>query len=157
MAFVYTEWMRNLVGPDVYPGLPNFEEPRSIAQLRKPLERCTVGILTSAGVQLASDPLLETHNDLSYRTIPRSARFEDLIVRHSSPSRKWAEQDLNVVYPRDPLMELENEGFIGRVADTAVSIVGSIQLFRDLMLETAPKIADEFRGQGVDLVLMVPL
>lgn len=157
MTFVYTEWMRNLVGHDRYPALPNFEEPRSIAPLGKPVEKCTIGILTSAGVQLASDPPLGAHNDLSYRTIPRSVEFSDLILRHTSPSRKWAEQDLNVVYPRDPLLALEHDGFIGALAERAVSILGSIFGFSALMLETAPRIADEFQAQGVDLVFLLPL
>ena len=82
--------------------------------------------------------------------------LRDLIIRHQTPVRVWAQQDLNVAYPRDRLVELEAEGAIGRLAPQAVSIVGSISKFTELLNETVPAIKEEFDSQGVDLVFLFP-
>ena len=95
-------------------------------------------------------------NDLSYRLIDREIPLSELIVAHQTPVRIWALEDLNVAYPRDRLVELEADGTIGRLAPKAVSIVGSISKFTELLQKTVPAIKREFDAQGVDLVLLIP-
>ena len=73
-----------------------------------------------------------------------------------TPSRKWALEDLNVAYPRDRLIELEAEGVFKRLAPNAVSMVGSITLYTELLNDVVPRIKEEFDKQDVDLVLVLP-
>ena len=157
MPFSYIDFMSQLMAPRPYGGAnqPNFPAPR-LTPLRKPLSESTIGVFTSAGLQLASEPRLGTTNDLSYRLIPRDVPLSELVLAHETPVRIWAEEDRNVAFPRDRLEELECEGMIGRLANSAVSMVGSITRFTELLTETVPAIQREFDAQGVDLALLYP-
>lgn len=135
---------------------PNFDPPR-LATLRKPIDESTIGVFTSAGVHLRTEPPLGETNDLSYRLIDREVPLTDLGFAHMTAVRGWAEQDLNVAYPRDRLLELEAEGTIGRLAPKAVSMVGSITRYQELMTQVVPEIKKEYDRQGVDLVFLFPL
>lgn len=68
----------------------------------------------------------------------------------------WAEQDLNVSYPRDRMIELESEGVFRKLADQAVSLVGSISTYAALVESAVPKILAEYERQEVDLVFLFP-
>jgi D-proline reductase (dithiol) PrdB len=135
---------------------PNFDPP-SLAPLHKPISESTIGVFTSAGVHLKGEPPFAETNDLTYRLIDRDVPLSELGFAHMTAVRPWAEQDLNVAYPRDRLIELEAEGVIGRLAPKAVSMVGSITRYTDLLTEVVPKIKEEYDRQGVDLVFLFPL
>jgi D-proline reductase (dithiol) PrdB len=155
MPFGYVEFMTRLMAPQPYPKPPNFKPPK-LTPLRKPISESTIGIFTSAGVQLANDkPLAET-NDLSYRLIPRESPTSEMVIAHKTPVRAWAVQDINVAFPRDRLVELEAEGIIGQLAPRSVSMVGSITKYTELIQNTVPAIQNEFESQGVDLVFLFP-
>jgi D-proline reductase (dithiol) PrdB len=155
MPFSYVQFMTDLMAPKPYPRQPIFEPP-SLIPLRKPISQSTIGIFTSAGIQLRSDtPLAET-NDLSYRLIDRGIPYSELTVAHQTPVRVWALEDLNVAFPRERLAELEAEGTIGRLAPRAVSMVGSITKFTELLQKTVPSIKEVFDTQGVDLIFLFP-
>lgn len=155
MPFSYVDFMKRLMAPEPYPAPPDFPPPR-LTPLRKPIEKSTIGIFTSAGVQHRDDqPMAET-NDLSYRLIGRDVPLSDLMIAHRTPVRVWALEDINVAFPRDRLAELEAEGSIGRLASKAVSMVGSITRFSELVEKTVPAIKQEFDNQGVDLVFLFP-
>ena len=155
MPFKYVEFMTQLMAPQPYPPPPNFEPPR-LTPLRKPISDSTIGIFTSAGVQLANDKPLGETNDLSYRLISRESPASEMVVAHKTPVRVWAVKDINVAFPRDRLVELEAQGTIGRLATRSVSMVGSITKYTELIQETVPAIQNEFESQGVDLVFLFP-
>lgn len=156
MPFNFVEFMRRELPQRPLAALPEFEPP-FVTPLRKPLAQSTVGLFTSGGVQHRSDPPLGETNDLSYRLVHRDWAFSDLLQLHMTPVRVFAQEDLNVIYPRDPLVQLEREGTISRFAPWTVSMVGSITRYTELMTETLPKIEEEFDRQDVDLVLLVPM
>jgi len=155
MPFMYVEFMTQLMAPKPYPPQPIFAPP-TLTPLRKPLEESTIGVLTSCGAQLVDDqPMAET-NDLSYRLLHRSVPVSKLKISHMTPSRKWALEDLNVAYPRDRLIELEEQRVFKKLAPNAISMVGSITLYTELLNDVAPRIRDEFDKQDVDLALVLP-
>jgi D-proline reductase (dithiol) PrdB len=156
MPFSYVQFMTELMAPKAYPRQPVFEPPR-LTPLRKPIDRSTIGLFTSAGIQLRGDaPLAET-NDLSYRLIDRAVPYSELVLAHQTPVRVWALEDLNIAFPRDRLAELEAEGVIGRLAPRAVSMVGSITKFTELLQKTVPAIQKELESENVDLLFLFPL
>lgn len=155
MPFSYIEFMSALMAPKPYPRQPEFEPP-ALTPLRKPIAQSTIGIFTSAGIQLRGDtPMAET-NDLSYRLIDSSIPYTELTVSHRTPVRVWALEDLNVAFPRQRLEELQTEGVIGRLAPRAVSMVGSITKFSQLLQSTVPAIKNDLDAQDVDLLFMFP-
>lgn len=155
MPFSYVRFMTDLMAPKPYPKQPIFEPPK-LTPLRKPVSDSTIGLFTSAGIQLRSDPILAETNDLSYRLIDRETPYSELTVAHQTPVRVWALEDLNVAFPRDRFVELEAQGTIGRLAPRAISMVGSITRFTELLQTTVPAIKDVFDAQGVDLVFLFP-
>lgn len=156
MPFEYVKFMTELMAPRPYPPLPNFDPPR-LTPLRKPIAESTIGVFTSVGARRPADPPLEETNDLGYRLLPREVPLSELVIDHKTPVRVFALQDLNVAYPRDRLLELEAEGTIGRLAPRAVSMVGSITRWTELLERTVPAMKWEFDGQGVDLVFLFPV
>ena len=80
----------------------------------------------------------------------------DLRVRHGGYDTRGAETDPGVNFPLAVLRELEGEGVIGELADTAYSFVGATAQGR-LINETAPEWARLLEGRGVEAVLLVPV
>ena len=137
--------------------LPDVDFPApTLTPLRRPLAESTVGVYVSCGLYLKGDPPPGRTNDLNYRLIHRDVALSELAIGHLSPVRLWAEQDLNVSYPRDRLIELEAEGLFGRLADEAVSLVGSISTYTELVEQAVPRILGDYERQGVDLVFLFP-
>jgi D-proline reductase (dithiol) PrdB len=155
LPFSYVQFMTDLMAPKPYPRQPDFALP-SLTPLRRPIAQSTIGILTSAGIQSRGDTPLKETNDLSYRLIDRRTPYSELVISHQTPVRSWALQDMNVAFPRDRLIELEAEGVIGALAPRAVSMVGSISKYTELLKTTVPSIQEEFDRQGVDLVFLFP-
>lgn len=155
MPFSFGAFFREL-NPEGPPWAdPVFEPPR-LTPLRKSVQDSTIGVLISCGVRHPSQPPLGTTNDLTFRLVEREWPLADLVFDHETPVRIWADQDLNVAYPRDRLLELEAAGTIGRLAPRAVSIIGSITRWTDLMEQTVPAVKQAYDAQGVDLVLLLP-
>ncbi len=146
--------LRNVLGIEPEP-LPDFDA-LELTPMRVPLREATVGLLVSCGAYFPDQPRLGQHSDLSYRLLPRERDLDDVLFGHMTPIRAFALADPNVAYPRDTMLDLERDGAIGRYADNAVSMVGSISQFDELATEVAPRIAEEFTAMGVDLVLVVP-
>ena len=155
MPFMYADYMTQLMAPKPYPPQPRFDTPK-LTPLSKPIEEWTLGVLTSCGAQLKGDKPMSETNDLSYRLLHRDIPLSDLKVSHMTPSRKWALDDLNVAYPRDRLIELEQAGVFKKLAPNAVSMVGSITLYSELLTDVVPRIKAEFDKQEVDLLLVLP-
>ncbi len=154
--FSFVPFMKEMLRPAPYTPLPDFPPPQ-LARLTKPVAESTIGLVTLAGVQRRDEPLLGETNDLSYRLVHRDTPFDELVIAHKTQSRVWADQDLNVVYPRDRLVELEAEGTIGAFAPETVSMVGSITKYGALVDHSVPGIVREFERQHVDIVLLVPI
>jgi hypothetical protein len=144
---------RRMGGPPI--DLPCFGPP-PVVPVGKPPSELTVGLLSSCGVRGPAQPPFETTNDLTHRRVPAEVPSQELVFDHETPVRWWADLDLGVAFPRDRLGELAEEGTIAALAPDAVSILGTISLYDQLVNETVPGILDDFQGQDVDLVLLVP-
>jgi D-proline reductase (dithiol) PrdB len=154
MPFSMKKLLTELTGQPPKPA-PLFDPP-ALTPLRKSIAQSTVGMFVSCGAQLPEDPPLGETEDISFRLLQRDTPLSKLVISHKTAVRKWAEEDLNVAYPLDRMKELEAEGVIGRLAHTAVSMVGSIQRFTELLEKTVPAIKQIYDSQGVDLVVLFP-
>lgn len=154
MPYSYSRLFAELTGRS-FENRPNFDPPK-LTPLRKPVAESAVGLFASCGAQLPEDPPLGETEDISFRLIPRDTAVSKLVISHQTKVRKWAVEDPNVAFPLDRMKELEAEGMIGRLAHTAVSIVGSIQRYTELVEQTVPAIQKIYESQGVDLVFLFP-
>ncbi|HXC31067.1 MAG TPA: hypothetical protein VNZ56_01230 [Verrucomicrobiae bacterium] len=154
MAYSFSRIFEEVTGRK-FENRPVFDAPR-LTPLRKPVSESTIGLFASCGAQLQEDPPLGETEDISFRLIPRDTPMSRLVVAHQTKVRKWAVEDLNVAFPLERMRELESEGVFRRLAHTAVSMVGSIQRYTELVEQAVPAIKQIYDSQGVDLVFLFP-
>jgi D-proline reductase (dithiol) PrdB len=120
----------------------------------------TFALVTTAGIFLKdSQPPFDTesiHGDTSFREIPKTVRQEDLGIAHAHYDHSLAEQDINIVFPIRPFLELEAEGLVGKVADTHYSF-SYVNDVVTLVTKTVPDLLRRIKAQGVDVLFLVPV
>lgn len=120
----------------------------------------TVALVTSGGLYLKDrQPPFDTssiHGDTSFREIPRSARGPDVGLAHPHYDHSLAEQDINVIFPLERLIELERDGVVGRVADTHYSF-SYVNDVATLLTQSVPQLLRKLKAAAVDIVLLVPV
>jgi hypothetical protein len=100
--------------------------------LARPLSKCTVSLVGSAGIALKTDypfdPEIERRDpwfaDPCYRVLPRTTRTGDIQVCHLQINPRFAEQDLNSVLPVERLEEVAGLGEIGAAAPSHYFVHG---------------------------------
>ena len=129
--------------------------------LRRPIGRCTVALVTTAGLHLRGDrPFVSDPKggDQSYRVIPSDARAGDILQSHVSIGFDHTAfyRDMNVTFPLDRLRELARRETIGALAPQAYSFMGAIRNPRRLVTETGPEVAARLLAEGAEVVLLTP-
>ena len=130
------------------------ERPIPWTPLRKSLAEATVALVTTGGVHLCTDQPFNIKSDASFRVIPCTATSDELCISHDRYDRRDAAKDINLIFPLERLLELEQEGIIGHVADVHYGFG-----FADDPLELiAPgrEVGMLLKNTGVDLALLVP-
>lgn len=129
--------------------------------LAKPLSRCRVALVTTAGVHRRDDvpfDMADRDGDATYRLIPHEAAPETLCITHDYYDHRDADKDLNIVLPRDRLQELAQEHVIGEVAPFHYSFMGHIdgRHLQRLLTDTAPAVAQQLAREEVDAAVLTP-
>jgi D-proline reductase (dithiol) PrdB len=137
-------------------------DPIPVARLAQPVDRCRVGLVSTAGLVLPGEVPFDCGirgGDFSYRVIPSDSEVLPLEEHHRSDAFDHAglEADRNMGLPLDRLHELAAAGEIGEVAPRHVSLMGSITAPGRLVRHTLPTIVDLFVEDQVDVVLLVPV
>jgi D-proline reductase (dithiol) PrdB len=120
----------------------------------------TIALVTTGGLYLKDQqPPFDTesiHGDPGFREIPRTVRQEEIGIAHAHFDHSLAEQDINIIFPIQRLIELEEEGVVGKLADThySFSYVNDVE---PLVTETAPEVIRRLESEGVDVLLLVPV
>lgn len=132
------------------------------ARLDRPLARCRVALVSSAGMTAADDPPFDASirgGDPSFRWIAREVRLESLVENQRSDAfdRAGIDEDRNLALPLDRLRELENAGEVGEVAPRHVSLMGSLSAPGRMLRDAAPEIIAGLRRDEVDVALLVPV
>ena len=137
-------------------------DPVPWAPLGKPLAEARLGLVSSAGLTLAGQEGFDASvrgGDVSFRTIPgdvEAARLED---HHRSESfdHSGMRRDANLAFPVDRISELAADGRIGSVAPRHLSFMGSVTAPGRLVRDSAPRAAEIFVEDRVDVALLVPV
>jgi len=120
----------------------------------------TFALVTSGGFYLKHCQLpFDTesiHGDASFREIPKTVRQQDLAIAHAHYDHSLAEQDINVIFPLQRFIELENEGIIGRLADTHYSF-SYVNDAVTLVTKMIPRLISKIQTAGVDVLFLAPV
>jgi D-proline reductase (dithiol) PrdB len=117
--------------------------------------------VTTAGVHLKAQrpfDMEDPEGDPSYRVIPAEVSPASLTITHDYYDHRDADKDINIVLPITRLGELAAAGVIGAVAPSHYSFMGHIDgaKLATLVHETAPRLGESLRGEGVDAVFLTP-
>lgn len=132
--------------------------------LGKPLNQCTVSLLTSGGIALKTDQPFDQEGerrnpwwgDPSYRIIPSTATEQDIEVYHLHINPEFARRDLNCLLPIQRLAELQAAGEVGAVAPSHYSIMGYLPRPDEMLSQTVPAIIQRLKDEQVDVLVLVP-
>ena len=120
------------------------------------LSKRRVAIISTAGLHRRGDRPFEGMTG-DYRVIPGDTNASDLVMTHISTNfdRTGFQQDWNVVFPLDRLIELAAKRAIGSVAAYHYSFMGATD---PAAMEPAVRnIADLLKNDRVDAALLVPV
>jgi D-proline reductase (dithiol) PrdB len=137
-------------------------DPVPSAPLRRPLSRCRVALVTTAGLVPPGDRPFDQGvkgGDFSFRVIAGDADVRSLAEHHRSEAFDHAgiAEDANLAFPLDRLRELAACGDVGEVASRHLSFMGSITAPGRLAARTAPEAVELLVAYGVDVALLVPV
>jgi len=135
-------------------------ESAPFVRLKKELRDCKVALITSSGIYLKGQQPFDTENiegDWSYRELPNNLSKKDILIAHDHYDHRYANEDINCVFPIDRFLELEREGAIGELASTAYSFMGYIPNITSLFEQTVPEITEKLKAQNVDVTFLVPV
>lgn len=117
------------------------------------LESSRIGLFTTAGVHLKSQPPFVLAGDTSVRLIPAGARGEELSISHDHYDWADAARDINCIFPVGILRELAAEGRVGGTTQEHISM-GFSQAMREIREKTSIEIASAIRRLKADVVLL---
>lgn len=149
-----------------YKGLPIQKEDVPWTPLGKPLSRCRISLLSSAGIYVkGKQPPFDLDRerreplwgDPSYRAVPRDVRREEIGVAHLHINTGDIEADMNVALPVHRFLELEEAGEIGSLAPTSYSVMGFQQSQDEWRDNYGPEIARRMKEEGVDVAFLTPV
>lgn len=131
------------------------------ARLRKPLAKCRVALLTTAGVHLRNQTPYNMENpdgDPTYREIPTDVALDQITITHKYYDHTDADVDLNVVFPLLHFRNLVEKQVIGSLAPRHFGFMGHIDqaLINVLNQQTAPEVAAKLRADQVDFAFLTP-
>ncbi|MDE2939813.1 MAG: glycine/sarcosine/betaine reductase selenoprotein B family protein [Chloroflexota bacterium] len=129
--------------------------------LDKPLSKCKVALVTSAGLHLRDDQPFTRDTpggESTYRLIPSDCDPSDVVQSHFSIGfdHTGIYRDLNVTFPVDRLRELKDRGDIGSLSDNYYSFMGALRDASTVINETGPEVACLMKAEGVEVVLLTP-
>ena len=129
--------------------------------LTKAIQQCRLSLVTTGGVHLRSQhpfDMNDSNGDPTFREIPGDTSPSDLEITHDYYDHTNAGRDINVVFPVERVLELNNWGEIGDVNHRHFSFMGHIKdpHIATLLNDTAPRVASALKADGVDIAILTP-
>jgi len=137
-------------------------DPVPWAPLDKPLSKCRLALLSSAGFVLPDQEHFDESvrgGDPSFREIPSDVDVSTLIDTHRSETfdHTGLASDPNLAFPIDRVRELAESGRIGSINQRHLSFMGSITAPGRLTKRTAPEAVRKLVEDGVEAALLIPV
>ena len=129
--------------------------PKSVwTPVKKPLNKMKIALATAAGVHLKTDERFNFAGDFTYRIIPGDISSNELMVSHGGYDNADVNKDINCMFPIDPLKDLVEEGFISEISGIHAGFMGGGGNQEKFKNETGPAIAQKFKDDNVDAVVL---
>jgi D-proline reductase (dithiol) PrdB len=130
-------------------------------QLDRDISRCRLALITTGGVHLRSQTpfnMADPAGDPTFREIPANTSPNDLSITHNYYDHADADKDINIVLPIERVQDLKKFGEIGDINARHFSFMGHIKQHHidTLVNNTAPKVAEALRLDGVDIAILTP-
>ena len=137
--------------------------PDKMAVLTVPLSEANIVIISSAGLYIKNEQESFDSNlkggDFSYREIPLGVKLSHLKDGHCSSSfdHTGLRADPAGAIPIPHLIQLAEEGMIGKVNKRNFSIMGSILAPLRFIKRTIPTIIQKLKEDNVQIALLIPV
>ena len=134
------------------------DEPAAWAPLEKPLSESVLGVLSTSGGYALGQSAYHYKDDTSLRAI--ASDTPDADMRFSHITENYLEdprRDPNCIIPLRALETLEKQGRVGQLADELLTCMGGVYSQRRVREELIPQLAERWRAQQVDAVLLVAM
>ncbi|MDA1279204.1 MAG: glycine/sarcosine/betaine reductase selenoprotein B family protein [Chloroflexi bacterium] len=158
-----------------YAGVGNFKyDTKPFAALDRPVAQSRIALLTTTGhfaegddprpfglANLTQDDAVKMSSefgkaDAVLSEIPVTTSRSRTRVRHSGFDIRATVSDRNTSFPVDRMLELEDDGVIGKFVNPAFSFVGLASQLR-LSSQTAPAWAQRVKSAGAQGAVLVPV
>lgn len=134
------------------------------APITKPLSELRFSLMTSAGINMKTDPPFDMERekrepmwgDPGMREIPKTATEADIDVNHLHINTAYTKQDLNVMLPIARFREFEEEGIIGSLTPTCYSYYGFQLDPGELIASTMPGVIKRLKEEETEAVFLTP-
>ena len=145
-------------------GFPNYNwsvyDSSAFTPFKKPLEESCITMIISSGIYRDDQEPFEPDgwpvNEVGLRMIPKETDVKRLNLRYNYYDHRDAVKDMNCVFHLERLRDLEEEGVIGRLAPSMISLGMGRTYRRSLIFKVlVPKVTEVLREQGVDGVIVV--
>ena len=145
-------------------GFPNYNwsvyDSSPFTPVKKPLEETCFTLIASLGIFRDDQDPFEPNgwpvNEVGIRLIPKETDVKRLKLYYNYYDHTDAVKDINCVFPLERLREFEEEGVIGKLAPSMISLGMGRTYKRSLIFKTlAPRIAEILHEQGVDAALVI--
>lgn len=122
----------------------------------RPLSECRVALISSAGLMQRGSPNVPAGAS-DYRVIGESVPDADILINHVSVNfdRSAFAEDINTVFPRQRLKELEQQRTIAKAADEHYSFMGATA--PEKMESHAHALAAELKSKSINTVCLLPV
>ena len=117
-------------------------------------ERYDDSMATAAGVHHKNDERFNLAGDFTWRKITDQMKSDELMVSHGGYDNGDVNKDINCMFPIDRIHELAKEGFIKACAPVHAGFMGGGGNQEKFKHETGPAIAQMFKEEGVDAVIL---
>ena len=144
-------------GQYVLPDLRPYLGPTPWAPLRHPLSEATVGLFTTAGIHVRSQPGFTSEPDPTWRVVPEETPDGDLMITHEHYDHLDADRDPGIVFPLDLLRRVTGK-LIGRLAAEQYGMMGflGVQSQWRLLHRAVRTLAEQVRGSELEVALLTP-
>jgi D-proline reductase (dithiol) PrdB len=130
-------------------------------KLTKEITQSRLALVTTGGVHLKSQipfNMKDPSGDPTFREIPADIKPSGLIITHDYYDHKDADKDINIVLPIERVQDLKRAKDINDVNHRNFSFMGHIKQHHidTLVNNTAPKVAEALKLDGVDIAILTP-